>query len=305
MCDTPSYLPLRASTRTVLEGFESYFGTPLEELEWKFSKEEVCQYIENAFDQLLRLVAMVFSSSQCDVILLSGRPSSLPPIRQTLLKYYPVTPNRLILLNNYYVGDWYPFGNNTGFITNPKTVVAVGGLVGHYGAGRGNLEGFYLDTSLLGEQLKSVVNYVEKPTNSTKTEYLLTPETLSGELIITSLPACLRIRQLDAPTYPLRPLYVIDFNRQKMGEIERRKDPGLNDMQIQNKINEKVAALRVKAPYTVVIKRDANDLETLRIDKITDKEGNEIADSNIEINVQSLGIDNSYYWLDSGVFNIE
>lgn len=39
----------------------------------------------------------------------------------------------------------------------------------------------------------------------------------------------------------------------------------------------------------MVIKRDANDLETLRIDKITDKEGNEIADSNIEINVQRLG----------------
>lgn len=90
-------------TRTVLEGFESYFGTPLEEAKVEVCKEEVCQYIENAFDQLLRLVAMVFSSSQCDVILLSGRPSSLPPIRQTLLEYYPVTPNRLILLNNYYV----------------------------------------------------------------------------------------------------------------------------------------------------------------------------------------------------------
>lgn len=80
--------------------------------------------------------------------------------------------------------------------------------------------GFTSITSLQARHLKSVVNYVEKPTNSTKTEYLLTPETLSGELIITSLPAYLRIRQLDAPL-TLFARSVIDFNRQKMGEIER------------------------------------------------------------------------------------
>ena len=46
------------------------------------------------------------------------------------MKYYAVAPNRLIQLSSYYVGDWYPFGNNTGYIRNPKTVVAVGAMIG-------------------------------------------------------------------------------------------------------------------------------------------------------------------------------
>ena len=33
------------------------------------------------------------------------------------LKYYSVSPNRLILLNDYFVGHWYPNKNNTGKAT--------------------------------------------------------------------------------------------------------------------------------------------------------------------------------------------
>lgn len=53
----------------------------------------------------------------CDIVLLSGRPSSLSPIRNIFLKYYSVSPNRLILLNDYFVGHWYPNKNNTGKAT--------------------------------------------------------------------------------------------------------------------------------------------------------------------------------------------
>ena len=32
-------------------------------------------------------------------------------------------------VNEYYVGDWYPFGENTGYVKNAKTLVAVGGVI--------------------------------------------------------------------------------------------------------------------------------------------------------------------------------
>ena len=77
----------------------------------------------NELEDTLKQISTIIYSQACDIVLLSGRPMSLPVIRDLFLKYYPVSPNRLIVLNNYHVGDWYPFDNNTGR-GQPKTIVA-------------------------------------------------------------------------------------------------------------------------------------------------------------------------------------
>lgn len=45
-----------------------------------------------------------------------------------------------------------------------------------------------------------------------------------------------------------------------------------------------------------------DDKENLSISAITDKNGNDIMDGNLEIHIQSLGVDEQY-WLDSGAFD--
>lgn len=117
-------------------------------------------------------------SYNCNIVLLSGRPSSLAPIRNIFLKYYPVSPNRLILLNNYFVGYWYPFSENTGHITNPKTIVAMGALIGYYATSLGNLDRFVLDKSKLDEKLKPVINYIEASREGLPIEYFITPQNM-------------------------------------------------------------------------------------------------------------------------------
>lgn len=293
-------------SRAVLDGFRERVGVDVADLSWKFRKEEVSEVVRKEFEPLLKKIATILYSYACDVVLLSGRPASLPVIRDMFLKYYSVSPNRLIVLNDYYVGDWYPFGENTGYIKNAKTIVAMGGVLGHYASELSNLDKFVINLDLLKRHLKSTVNYVESSRDGKPIAYLITPEKGRGDLTISSLPRTLNVRQIGMDSYPSRALYSIDFNRQKMADRIRNKalregDTGITDAKVMGRVGREVDALRRRMPFTVTLERDVEDKETLSIVAILDREGNEVVDSNLEIHIQSLGIDGQY-WLDSGAF---
>lgn len=292
----------------VKAGFKDFFSFDLEDLEWEYNKDFVSDVVMKSFEPLLKKVATIMHSYRCDIVLLSGRPSSLSPIRNIFLKYYSVSPNRLILLNNYFVGHWYPFSNNTGYIANAKTIVAMGALISYYATSLGNLDRFVIDNSKLDENLKSVINYIEASREEEPIEYLITPEKSSGELMVSSLPTRLTVRQIGISSYPSRELYVINFNRFKIAErirLQAIKDSlPISDAQVSAKVKEITDGLRLRMPFYLTIERDEDNKEKLTISSIRDKDDNDISDNNIEINIQSLGAE-SRYWLDTGAFEIQ
>ena len=289
----------------VIDGFRERTGIDVTTLEWEFRKTQVEDVISHEFEPLLKKVATIMHAYAADIILLSGRPASLKVIRSLFLKYYSVSPDRLIVLNNYYVGDWYPFGNNTGYIANPKTIVAMGGVIAYYATELSSLNRFVIDMEPLRKHLKSTINYIE-PQSLGGGRYLMTPDKHAGELTVSTLPEILNIRQIGIDTYPYRPLYRIDFNRQQMTQsmkrlYEKKYDEMLTDAKAYALVDNKIDELKKRMPYKVSIERDSSDKESLSIVGITDKDGNELTDSCLEIHIQSLGIDEKY-WLDSGAF---
>lgn len=292
---------------SIISGFIEKTGIDITKLEWRFNKEFVSAVVEKEFEPLLKKVATIMYAYACDIVLLSGRPASLPAIRDIFLKYYAVAPNRLIMLNNYYVGDWYPFDNNTGSITNPKTIVAMGGVIGHYASELSNLNKFVINLDKLKECLKSTVNFIEASREGQPIEYFITPEQAQGDLMISSIPTYLNVRQIGLDTYPCRALYTIDFNRHKIADRIRKKaliNDGmtLTDAKVQSLVNEQIDQLKKRMPFKLTIVRDVDDKELLTISSILDKEDKEVVDGNVEIHIQSLGA-NEKYWLDSGAFN--
>ena len=64
----------------------------------------------------------------CDVLLVTGRPGSLPGV-QALIRYLqPVPVSRMVWMDNYHVHAWYPFSQQ-GRIGNPKSTAAVGAML--------------------------------------------------------------------------------------------------------------------------------------------------------------------------------
>lgn len=291
----------------IIKEFHEKTGIDITKLEWKFNKEDVSAVVEKEFEPLLKKIATIMYAYACDIVLLSGRPSSLPAIRNIFLKYYAVSPDRLIMLNNYYVGDWYPFDNNTGSIANPKTIVAMGGVIGHYASELSNLNKFVINLDKLKAGLKSTVNYIEASREGQPIEYFITPEQAQGDLTVSMIPTYLNVRQIGMDTYPCRALYTIDFNRHKIADRIRRKaltndDTTLTDANVQAKVNEHIDQLKRRMPFKLTIIRDIDDKESLSISSILDRDDNEVIDGNVEIHIQSLGA-NEKYWLDSGAFN--
>lgn len=300
-----SECPPNESVRT---GFSMFFGFSLEDMVWKFNKEFVADVVTRAFEPLLKKIATIMYAYNCDIVLLSGRPSSLSPIRDIFLKYYSVSPNRLILLNNYFVGHWYPFSNNTGYIANPKTIVAMGALIGYYATTLANLDCFVIDKSKLDEKLKSVINFIEASREGQSIGYFLTPDKNMGELMVSSIPTTLNVRQIGIDSYPSRKLYIIDFNRFKIADRIRRRaiqdGNSLSDAQVMAKVKDIIDDLKLRMPFRLTIEREEDDKETLHITTIIDKQGNDLVDNNIEVNIQSLGT-GERYWLDTGAFEIQ
>ena len=289
----------------VLDGFKNKTGIDVTKLVWNFNYDYVSSIVKREFEPLLRKISAILYACSCDIVILSGRPSSLPAIRELFLKYYPVAPNKLIVLNNYYVGDWYPFSNNTGYIKNPKTIVAIGGAIAYYSTKLSSMNDFVLDLSSL-KALKSTVNYIEPAREGRRNDYIITPQKSNGKIVVNELPSYLRIRQLGLDSYPSRILYAIDFNscklRENIREKARAKGKNMTDGEVLAALNEKIDTFKSKMPFTISLERDSEDIEKLSVESVEDSNGNEFSRDYFEVDIQSLGI-NYNYWLDTGSFD--
>jgi hypothetical protein len=91
----------------------------------------------NLFDHLARLAGRF----DCQLAIVSGKPSELPRIKERLAKSFPLLPQRIIHMKNFPAGDWYPFSTfNDGRIVDAKTCTVVGAAL-YQDICNGNLPG--------------------------------------------------------------------------------------------------------------------------------------------------------------------
>jgi hypothetical protein len=166
----------------------------------------------------------VVASYNCDVLLLTGRPSRLPGIPELLRALLAVTPDRVIPLHNYRAGTWYPFHRH-GCIHDPKTTAAVGAMISVLAAGR--LANF----NLLSNQfdLQSTMRYLGRldernligandvflsDLNLDDPEFMLPerPFPMSG-------PMRLGFRQIATPRWTATPLYTLNYSDEAREEL--------------------------------------------------------------------------------------
>ena len=296
------------SSTAVLEKFKSVFGFDLNEMVWHYDREILSRHIAASMDErLLQKVAGVMAGYGCDLVLLSGRPTSLDPIREAFLSHAPVrTPDRLICLNKYEIGDWYPFIDKAHRrINNSKSVVPIGAMIGYLASNAGGMNGFSLDLSELSRLLKPTTNYFLKNDAKVKVNpSFMIPDKRTGEMEVTSFPVYIGSRQYDLGIYPVRPFYVLDVDRDSIADKIKTHDAILNEHQIQRQTEQKVANLLQGIPFTVTFSRDdKEDCETLEIESIRNASKEDLSTDDFSLSIQSLN-DPDCYWLDSGVFEI-
>ncbi len=98
------------------------------------------------FSDLANTFARYCAIFDCDLVMLTGKPSELPEVR-TLLEYrLPLTPNRVLSMRGYYAGEWLPLTRD-GCIPDAKLVTALGAAI-YQGMTNGMITGWRVRGSL-------------------------------------------------------------------------------------------------------------------------------------------------------------
>ncbi len=258
----------------LLDYFARHFGFRFEELSWRFEPNQVANIVKSTMEPLMKQLSVILYAYHCDILVLAGRPTSLNAITELFVKYIPLSPNRLIRLNDYRVGQWYPFADGQGYFYDQKSVVAVGAMIGSLASGHG-FNGLAMDFSRMIKTMKSTANYlgVYNPRRQQVTTSFLTPTNSAASLDIAVFPAFIGCKQFDSPIYQARPLYAI-YNHSN------------------------------KPSLRVTVERNYHeDRERITIEEACDNQGNTVPKAQVELVQQSL-VDDGKYWLDKGEFEL-
>ena len=229
----------------------------------------------------------------CDVLLLSGRPSRLRAVGDMVLAKAPVPPHRIVGMHRYRVGDKYPFRDAANRIDDPKTTVAVGAALCVQAEGR--LRNFMLRTGKL--TMRSTARYIGRMDNNGQ---IREENVLLRNLDLDGPPASdvsfrmpfqtvtqLGFRQLPLARWTATPLYVMEF-----------ANPD--------------DASRMELPLTVTVARREIDpdtpeaemqRETFVVDEVEDASGATQRSGDVRLRLQTID-DGDGYWRDTGRMTI-
>ncbi|EKV32259.1 virulence protein SrfB [Caenispirillum salinarum AK4] len=230
---------------------------------------------------------------QCDLLLLSGRPSRLPVVRDRINTSLPVPPNRVVAMHKYEVFNWYPFRSNDFRIRDPKTTAAVGAMLCLMCEGR--MPGFFMKSSEI--KMKSTARYLgvmNQRGEITDDNVLIhnvdfdTGDGVVGFELKMEGPTFIGFRQLPLARWKTTPLYYLTFRDHD--RLAKLRLPIRVEMERQ--VLEEGADEAGLEDFKVVDAEDA-DRKTCR--------------NGIKFRLQTLRNEaqgDSGYWLDSGVLRI-
>ncbi|EGV15900.1 virulence factor SrfB [Thiocapsa marina] len=246
-------------------------------------------FLDNHFDlgRSLRSLCEVVHRYDCDILLLTGRPSRLPGIQSLFRALLPLPPDRIIPLHQYRTGSWYPF-NRRGQIGDPKTTAAVGALLCMLA--QGHLPNFFLLASafraystirhlgILGhDMVMSTADLIYPDIRLDDPDYQV-PDVAFPVLGTTRLG----YRQLALDRWAASPLYQVEVDKDVLGPVFR--DGGRLLVWLQRC-------------------RESGQNEYLCVDRIQVEGGPMVQSDAVRLRLNTLatvGLSDDNYWLDSG-----
>ncbi len=298
----------------LMDFFATQMGFRFEDLTIKYSKDHMNEIVCKVFEPIFRKYAAIFYSYKCDVVLMAGRPCSLSQVNRLLRRLYSVPPNRLISMNDYRVGSWYPGASDIGHFGDKKSMVAVGALIA-YLAETGKLAMFKLSTDNLKMKVRPTTDYIGLLNSFTgNMQVVLSPDCNGAYIDISAFPIQLGTRQLDVTGYPAQLLYNLEFNeenlrntavnnlKRQMGLPDDAPATALSPDYIANEVETLKYRIKANSPLRFRLEREFyEDKEKVIIESVENSAHDEISKNMFKLSLQSWAEDESN-WLDTGKF---
>lgn len=251
--------------------------------------------IQGVVKQILLDLCDVVRAYDCDYLLLTGRPSRLPVLNELIRAYMPIPANRIISMDGYKVGNWYPFHSSSFRIEDPKTTAAVGAMLCY--VCEGSVEGMIVRVHEL--KMRSTARYIGVME--------IMDQILERNIAFSGIDLDERRQETSAPVKFEPP----GFLGYRQFPLERWKTTPLYHLSYKNRRD--IAGLRM--PLTLVLERDLADedegeekLEEFDIASIRDANDQDCDGVLGKPRLQTLRVETDQeagYWLDSGVLEIK
>lgn len=234
----------------------------------------------------------IVNSYQCDVLLLTGRPSRLPGVQAYFKSRLPLPVGRILPLHHYKTGSWYPF-HKQGRIDDPKTTAAVGAML-CFLSKNSRIPNFFFRSIAI--KAYSTVKYIGLLSNNNtiqESDVYYADVNLDNEdydfpdhEFEVRGKTRLGFRQLNVERWTAAPIYTLSIENPELRERLAGSGVVLN-------VSLKVAKIREKGNYS----------ETLEIKQIQASDGRSVRKDDVKLQLNTMldaGLNDSQYWLDSG-----
>ncbi|MEP6262014.1 MAG: virulence factor SrfB [Gillisia sp.] len=287
--------------KELIQYFENHFGFNFLDIQWTLNPSKTNKIVYAVFDSLIKQLSLVLNHYSCDYIILSGKPGSLKSIEKLFLKYLTIPGTNFINLNTYWIGKWFPFSDNRGYVQDPKTTVGVGAIIALMSGKRNSISDLRIDINTLKQKIISTADYIVKA-DFNKKDIILSPKKNENKITISGFPYQFGYSKTVSKNYPVSDLYSISLDDNEiLNSLKRRfanrESAFYNDQMnvVKNKIFENL-------PITITLSRDVDlSKEELKIEQAEDSEGNDQSVKYFNLNYQTLD-DEKGYWIDTCEF---
>ena len=274
---------------------------------------EVDRDVASVSEKIMSDLGEVVKAYDCDLLILTGRPSRWPAVKEAPYRRLCLPPDRIVPMHQYRVSAHYPFVAH-GRIEDPKTTVVVGGII--CALAEGSLEGITIDTSSFEPQPTTRFLGLLSGRGQMEREHVWFPEIdvfsekpLTLDRIVEfSSPVPLGFRQLDLTRWTTTRLYSLEFaSGERLEEAKGRKPYQVALQYIlepfedpyDEKLQEELAADRQRSGS----KRRRTE-GRLEVGQVLDRFGEEVKGKPLRVRLQTLRHDEGY-WLDTGVLDVQ
>ncbi|UQZ88006.1 hypothetical protein C4J81_01740 [Deltaproteobacteria bacterium Smac51] len=298
----------------IRENGRSEFAFFDHEIQLEFSAVDNC--VRTVMEKIILDMGEVIKLYDCDVLILTGRPSVWPALMRMPYAGMFVEPDRVVHIHHYKAGEKYPFLDENGFVLDPKVTVVIGAVIAAMADGR--LVGINIDTSNLipsptlryigmleGDgQLKNGsvwwspgrADWAERPESSTSWH--------SEEIDLGfSAPVNIGARQLSDDRWPTARLYRLGFSSEDAVTRARGKLPYLINLAF-DEAEPQEAKADEESVYEFYA-RNRPEEPWIVINSVRDNAGRELRPeykNDLLVQLHTLRYSGGY-WVDTGILS--
>jgi hypothetical protein len=282
----------------------------LKDFSFTIDMKDVDKTVSSIINKILVDMGEVIHYYDCDILILTGRPSRWPAIMRAPYERNFLPVDRIVHMHKYRIGPEYPFVNH-GHIEDPKTSVVVGAIICNLA--ESGLNRFTLDTqNFIPQPINRFVGVLDgdgQLDNSVENLLFINDVDLGKEInetkkyTFTANNTIIGFRQLDCSRWTTTRLYSLEF-RDSIAENQSRGFlPYYVELEFtmeeapEEEINQAAAGRRQNRILT-------RTEGSLRIRTIENKFRDQLPANTLVVRLKTLR-DAEGYWLDTGLIPID